>query len=99
MGKLPHLLNHCHITIALSRAGRDSGAKRQQRLVWRAIDVLIVSKIDKHSILALPAPLRSDLIVLRSFVKMGEYRSRLIRDNGYCVILSCKLTDGIQRIK
>src|SRR4030066_626040 len=30
---------------------------------------------------------------------MGEYCSRLFRDNGYFVILSCKLTDSIQRIK
>ena len=37
--------------------------------------------------------------MLWSFIEMGEYCSRLVRDNRYFVILSGKLTDSFQRIK
>jgi len=37
--------------------------------------------------------------MLRSFVETKEDRSRLVRDNGRLVILSCKPAHGVQRIK
>jgi len=44
-------------------------------------------------------PLCSDLIVLRSFIKMGEYCSRLRRYNRSFVVIPCKLTYSIQRVE
>ena len=49
--------------------------------------------------LALRTPLGSDFIMLRSFIETGKDCSRLLGHNSYFVILSCKLTDRIQRIK
>ena len=54
---------------------------------------------DNRTVLALPTPLSSDFIMLRSFIEMGQYGSRILRDDRYFVSLSCKLTYSIQRIK
>jgi hypothetical protein len=40
-----------------------------------------------------------DFVVLRSRIKVGQHRSRLLRDHGCFVVVAGKGAHGIQRVK